>query len=138
MAQDLKGFIRIDGQSRIVAGSLILRKSKPKVGRWQEIPAYNRFITGEITCCNPPSPFDCVSYGVSVSRGDSVTFSYTSCDLTISGPHTIEGPVSDVFCAIPDTIAYEGTATFTLLGECEPTTTTTTTGTPTTTTTTTL
>ncbi len=43
--KDLKGFVRIDGSGRIVAGSLILRKSKPKVGKWQEIPAYE--------CCNP-------------------------------------------------------------------------------------
>jgi hypothetical protein len=42
--RDLKGFVRIDGQGRIVSGSLILRKRKPKVGRWQEIPAYE--------CCN--------------------------------------------------------------------------------------
>lgn len=38
--KDLKGYVRIDGSGRIVAGSLILRKKMPKVGRWQEIPAY--------------------------------------------------------------------------------------------------
>jgi hypothetical protein len=43
--KDLKAFVRIDGQGRVVAGSLILRKSKPKVGKWKEIPAYE--------CCNP-------------------------------------------------------------------------------------
>lgn len=43
--QDLKGFVRIDGSGRIVAGSLILRRKKPKVGKWIEIPAYE--------CCNP-------------------------------------------------------------------------------------
>ena len=42
---DLKGFVRIDGSGRIVAGSLILRRKKPKVGKWIEIPAYE--------CCNP-------------------------------------------------------------------------------------
>ena len=42
--RNLKAFIRFDGSGRIVAGSLILRKNKPKVGRWQEIPAYE--------CCN--------------------------------------------------------------------------------------
>ena len=41
----LKAFVRIDGSGRVVAGSLILRKNKPKVGKWQEIPAYE--------CCNP-------------------------------------------------------------------------------------
>lgn len=43
--RNFKGYIRIDGSNRIVAGSLVLRKSKPKVGRWQEIPAFE--------CCNP-------------------------------------------------------------------------------------
>jgi hypothetical protein len=41
----LKAFVRFDGSGRIVAGSLILRKNKPKVGKWKEIPAYE--------CCNP-------------------------------------------------------------------------------------
>lgn len=43
--QDLKGFVRIDGSGRIVAGSLVLRRKMPKVGKWIEIPAYE--------CCNP-------------------------------------------------------------------------------------
>lgn len=40
----LKAFVRYDGSGRVVAGSLILRKNKPRVGRWFEIPAYD--------CCN--------------------------------------------------------------------------------------
>lgn len=43
--KNLKAFVRFDGQGRVVSGSLILRKSKPKVGKWQEILAYE--------CCNP-------------------------------------------------------------------------------------
>lgn len=47
--RDLKAFVRFDGSGRIVAGSLILRKKKPKVGKWHEIQAYE--------CCNYiPSP----------------------------------------------------------------------------------
>ena len=42
--RNLKAFVRFDGSGRIVAGSLVLRKQKPKVGRWYEIPAYQ--------CCN--------------------------------------------------------------------------------------
>lgn len=47
MAKDknLKAFVRFDGSGRVVAGSLILRKNKPKVGKWYEIPASE--------CCNP-------------------------------------------------------------------------------------
>ena len=36
----LKAFVRYDGSGRIVAGSLVLRKNKPKVGKWKEIQAY--------------------------------------------------------------------------------------------------
>lgn len=43
--RDLKAYVRFDGSGRIVAGSLVLRRNKPKVGKWQEIPAYE--------CCNP-------------------------------------------------------------------------------------
>jgi hypothetical protein len=42
--RNLKAFVRYDGSGRVVAGSLILRKNKPKVGKWQEILAYE--------CCN--------------------------------------------------------------------------------------
>ena len=43
--KDLKGFVRFDGQGRVIAGSLILRKKMPRVGRWQEITTYE--------CCAP-------------------------------------------------------------------------------------
>jgi len=44
----LKAYVRFDGSGRVVAGSLILRKSAPKVGRWQEITANE--------CCGPVIP----------------------------------------------------------------------------------
>lgn len=43
--KDLKAYVRYDGSGRVVAGSLILRKNKPKVGKWKEVPAYE--------CCEP-------------------------------------------------------------------------------------
>jgi|688.fasta_scaffold67843_5 hypothetical protein len=43
----LKAFVRYDGSGRVVASSLILRKNKPRVGRWFEIPTYD--------CCNGDS-----------------------------------------------------------------------------------
>jgi hypothetical protein len=42
--RDLKAFVRYDGSGRVVAGSLILRRKKPKVGKWTEIQGYQ--------CCN--------------------------------------------------------------------------------------
>ena len=41
----LKAYIRYDGTGRVIAGSLILQRFKPKVGNWHEIPAHE--------CCNP-------------------------------------------------------------------------------------
>jgi len=35
--KDLKAFVRYDGSGRVVSGSLIFRKKKPKNGRWSEI-----------------------------------------------------------------------------------------------------
>lgn len=43
--KDLKAFVRYDGSGRVVASSLILRKKKPKVGKWMQIQTYE--------CCEP-------------------------------------------------------------------------------------
>lgn len=43
--RDLKAYVRYDGNGRLIAGSLILSRVKPKVGNWQEADAYE--------CCNP-------------------------------------------------------------------------------------
>jgi len=43
--KDLKAYVRYDGSGRVVAGSLVLRRSIPKVGKWVEVPAYE--------CCEP-------------------------------------------------------------------------------------
>lgn len=43
--KNLRAFVRYDGSGRIVAGSLILRRQKPKVGKWKEVPASE--------CCEP-------------------------------------------------------------------------------------
>tara|TARA_R110000868_G_scaffold81_2_gene796 strand:+ start:110 stop:622 length:513 start_codon:yes stop_codon:yes gene_type:complete len=40
----LKAFVRFDGTGTIVPSSIVLAKSKPKVGKWIEIDAYE--------CCN--------------------------------------------------------------------------------------
>ncbi len=42
--RDLKAYSRFDGTGRIVPGSTVLRRNKPKVGDWQEVQAYK--------CCN--------------------------------------------------------------------------------------
>jgi hypothetical protein len=43
--RDLKAYSRFDGTGRIVPGSTVLRRNKPKVGNWKETQAYE--------CCSP-------------------------------------------------------------------------------------
>lgn len=120
-SRPLKAFVRFDGTGRIVAGSLILRRKMPKVGKWLEIPAYE--------CCNPTTTttttFLCVNYGIVVAEGDLANLSYINCDNTPAGPFELTGPLSDTFCAKQDSYLVDGTAEVTALGYCTTTTTTT-------------
>jgi hypothetical protein len=55
--KNLKAFVRFDGSGRIVPSSLILRKRKPKVGKWREIEANEccNFTTTTTTTTVPPT-----------------------------------------------------------------------------------
>lgn len=46
--RDLKAYVRFDGTGRVVPSSVILQRSKPKVGNWKQINAYE--------CCNSITP----------------------------------------------------------------------------------
>lgn len=65
--RDLKAYVRYDGSGRVVAGSLVLRRSIPKVGKWQEVQGYQ--------CCNQ----DQQTIVVTVEG----SFPITSVDFTI-------------------------------------------------------
>ena len=58
--KDLKAFVRYDGSGRVVAGSLILRKQKPKVGKWTEIQGYE--------CCTDHTLFTTVGANLSAAN----------------------------------------------------------------------
>jgi hypothetical protein len=52
--RDLKAYARFDGTGRIVPGSLVLRRTKPKVGTWTEVQAYECCVPStetSYTCC---------------------------------------------------------------------------------------
>jgi hypothetical protein len=74
-ARPLKAFVRFDGSGRIVAGSLILRRNKPKVGKWVEIPAYE--------CCNPTTTT--TTTGVPVTTTTTTTVTPTTTTTTTGG-----------------------------------------------------
>ena len=49
--RDLKAYSRFDGTGRIVPGSTVLRRNKPKNGRWKEVQAYECCVPS--TCTEP-------------------------------------------------------------------------------------
>ena len=142
--RDLKGFIRIDYNHRDVPGSLILRKSMPKLGRWREVDVWE-CCTGTTTTTTSAYERPCVVYSL-YAPGRQTILVYTDCD-----GQPVETPVIglETFCAILGSvsvssiepyllqiISYECTTTTTTSSSS--TTTTTTTAAPTTTTTTTV
>jgi hypothetical protein len=76
--RDLKAYARFDGTGRIVPGSTVLRRNKPKVGTWIEVQAYE--------CCN--SSGGCIpleAIGVAdVSQPDLFSTTYNAVSVFIS------------------------------------------------------
>lgn len=137
MRKDLKAYVRFDANGMIVPGSLILARSKPKVGKWVEGPAY--------VCCNPTTttttliPFpegECYSVQLTCNtRGSVALFGVYYCNQMPAVLEVSYGSPQTVCCyAYP--VLLSGNGSFSSVGNpC--TTTTTTTEAPITTTTTT-
>ncbi len=70
----LKAYVRFDGTGRIVPSSLILRRKKPKVGKWVEIPAYE--------CCNYVPSTTTTTSSTSTSTSTSTTTTTTTATPT--------------------------------------------------------
>ena len=89
----LKAFVRFDGSGRIVAGSLILRKNKPKVGKWKEIPAYEccNFTTTTTTTC------PCTNHELTGDLTGDTTFTFVECGNTETTSVTL-GAFPQVYC----------------------------------------
>jgi hypothetical protein len=85
-SRPLKAYVRFDGSGRIVAGSLILRKNKPKVGKWKEIPAYE--------CCNPTTT---TSTTAAPTTTTSTTVAPTTTTTTTAAPTTTTTTTLEVF-----------------------------------------
>jgi len=101
----LKAYVRFDGTGRIVPSSLILRRKKPKVGNWVEIPAYE--------CCEPTT---------SSTSSSTTTTTSSSSSTTTTTSTTTALPVC--FCyTVTNEGLVTGNYTFTTCGLAEPTTT---------------
>ena len=70
----LKAYVRFDGTGRIVPSSLILRRKKPKVGKWVEIPAYE--------CCNYVPTTTTTTSSTSTTTSTSTTSTTTTATPT--------------------------------------------------------
>jgi len=82
----LKAYVRYDGTGRVIAGSLILQRFKPKVGNWQEIDANE--------CCNP------------TTTTSTSTSTSTTSTTTTAGPAECPEDYTIGQAALGGTIAY--------------------------------
>jgi hypothetical protein len=101
--RDLKAFVRFDGSGRVVAGSLILRKNMPKVGKWQQITAEE--------CCGPYTPPAVATPTVGVVAATTIAVTWTAAVVSYNQPvitHYIVylDSVQVAIVAAADTLAY--------------------------------
>ena len=108
----LKAYVRYDGTGRVIAGSLILQRFKPKVGNWQEIDANE--------CCNPtttttttPTPGACFCYTISNETAGTLLYTYTDC----SSSEYFRTPISaDTIVIVCSSTAVTGDAGLVITG----------------------
>ena len=105
----LKAYVRFDGTGRIVPSSLILRRKKPKVGKWVEIPAYE--------CCNyiPTSTTTTTSSSTSTTTSTSTSTTSTTSTTTTAAPEACEtlGRAGDFAVLAASTITNTGASVVT-------------------------
>ena len=90
----LKAYIRYDGTGRVIAGSLILQRFKPKVGNWQEIDANE--------CCNYVPTTTTTTSSTSTTTTTSTSTSTSTTTTTTTAPPTTTTTTTptpgDCFC----------------------------------------
>ena len=87
----LKAYVRYDGTGRVIAGSLILQRSKPKVGNWVEIDANE--------CCNPTTTTTTTTEApVTTTTTSTSTSTTTSTSTSTSTTTTTTTAGPECFC----------------------------------------
>jgi hypothetical protein len=76
----LKAFVRYDASDRPVAGSLILRLRKPKIGKWREVQTHN--ILPTTTTTSSTSTTTSTSTSTSSTTTTSTTIAPTTTTTT--------------------------------------------------------
>lgn len=121
--RDLKAYVRYDGSGRVIAGSLVLRRAKPKVGNWKEVQGYE--------CCNAPTlnsgelnsfPWEPAAFVVYCDASNQYIYVNTNIDVTniteLVAALNATGSSIGVFSVAPDgvtinlTLSVETAATF--------------------------
>ena len=131
----LKAYVRYDGTGRVIAGSLILQRFKPKVGNWVEIDAneccnYVPTTTTTTTTSTPtttttttstptttttttPTPGACFCYTISNETAGTLLYTYTDC----SSSEYFRTPISaDTVVIVCSSTAVTGDAGLVITG----------------------
>jgi hypothetical protein len=79
--RDLKAYSRFDGTGRIVPGSTVLRRNKPKNGNWKEVQAYE--------CCVPSTEtsYRCCIAIQAVADSETGLYGFTLDTKNNGGPN---------------------------------------------------
>ena len=80
----LKAYVRYDGTGRVIAGSLILQRFKPKVGNWVEIDANEccNYVPTTTTTTTTEAPVTTTTTSTSTSTSTTTTSTSTSTTTT--------------------------------------------------------
>jgi hypothetical protein len=83
--RDLKAYSRFDGTGRIVPGSTVLRRNKPKNGNWKEVQAYE--------CCSPDlnTSYRCCIAIQAIADSESGLYGFTL--ETVNGGPNLTGSI---------------------------------------------
>lgn len=103
--RDLKAYSRFDGTGRIVPGSTVLRRNKPKVGNWKEVQAYE--------CCSPSlnTSYRCCIAIQAIADSETGLYGFTL--QTVDGGPNLTGSiqwtstVSESFSLVADGSNYD-------------------------------
>jgi len=98
----LKAYVRYDGTGRVIAGSLILQRSKPKVGNWQEIDANeccNYVPDSTTTTTTTAAPGDCFCYDVDNQTAGPLDYTYTDCGSETPTSTSIQADTISIVCS---------------------------------------
>jgi hypothetical protein len=111
-ARPLKGYVRFDGQGRIIPGSLILRKKKPALGTWKEVPAYE--CCNSVTVSSVVADVELIIAGLNLYCNGTLIGTYSTGSVT-AGINDVAQVLTDVFGMLGSFVAVgEDTIKFTM------------------------